>query len=202
MVWEGISPGVYSFWPDCQAAIKGYSNAKFKSFPSLEAARKAFEEGPDLHWGESSVRTSRETAGTAGRPVANSLCVDAAWNTETKTMEYRGVWMHDKSTAFHRGPFENATGNIGEFLAVVHGLSLLKTRSLDWPIYSDSRTAISWVQKMKVRSDSMAKGKTSRRVNELVERAVNWLEENEYDNKILKWDTEAWGEIPADFGRK
>ena len=28
------------------------------------------------------------------------------------------------------------------------------------------------------------------------------LENNEYSNPILKWNTALWGEIPADFGRK
>ena len=36
----------------------------------------------------------------------------------------------------------------------------------------------------------------------LITRAENWLKENTYTNKILKWETEDWGEIPADFGRK
>jgi hypothetical protein len=31
---------------------------------------------------------------------------------------------------------------------------------------------------------------------------LKWLESNDYTNAILKWDTQAWGEIPADFGRK
>ena len=29
-----------------------------------------------------------------------------------------------------------------------------------------------------------------------------WLNENKYENQILKWETKAWGENPADFGRK
>ena len=37
---------------------------------------------------------------------------------------------------------------------------------------------------------------------ELIDRAENWLKTNHYSNKILKWDTPLWGEIPADFGRK
>jgi ribonuclease HI len=36
----------------------------------------------------------------------------------------------------------------------------------------------------------------------LVKRAEKWLEKNTYTNPILKWETQAWGEIPADFGRK
>lgn len=37
---------------------------------------------------------------------------------------------------------------------------------------------------------------------ELVTRAENWLKTNTFSTKILKWETAAWGEIPADFGRK
>jgi ribonuclease HI len=36
----------------------------------------------------------------------------------------------------------------------------------------------------------------------LIERAENWLKNNEYEQPVLKWDTRVWGEIPADFGRK
>jgi len=37
---------------------------------------------------------------------------------------------------------------------------------------------------------------------DLIRRAEKWLIENTYSNPVLKWDTAAWGEIPADFGRK
>jgi ribonuclease HI len=37
---------------------------------------------------------------------------------------------------------------------------------------------------------------------ELVDRAVLWLKNNSYMTVIVKWETKAWGEIPADFGRK
>ena len=37
---------------------------------------------------------------------------------------------------------------------------------------------------------------------EFIDRAVDWLNKNEYKTIIVKWETKAWGEIPADFGRK
>jgi DNA polymerase-1 len=37
---------------------------------------------------------------------------------------------------------------------------------------------------------------------DLIARAEAWLHNNHYDNRIIKWETEQWGEIPADFGRK
>jgi ribonuclease HI len=37
----------------------------------------------------------------------------------------------------------------------------------------------------------------------LIKNAENWLSENDIrDRVILKWKTDLWGEIPADFGRK
>ncbi|MBL8103913.1 MAG: hypothetical protein JNM02_15390, partial [Anaerolineales bacterium] len=37
---------------------------------------------------------------------------------------------------------------------------------------------------------------------ELIDRAEEWLKNNIYANKLLKWETQIWGENPADFGRK
>jgi len=39
-------------------------------------------------------------------------------------------------------------------------------------------------------------------VFELVKRAEHWLKTNSYNTPVVKWETKAWGEIPADFGRK
>jgi ribonuclease HI len=36
----------------------------------------------------------------------------------------------------------------------------------------------------------------------MLQRAERWLASNTFSNKILKWETEYWGENPADFGRK
>ena len=33
-------------------------------------------------------------------------------------------------------------------------------------------------------------------------RAEAWLKAHRVTNPILKWETDQWGEIPADFGRK
>ncbi len=37
---------------------------------------------------------------------------------------------------------------------------------------------------------------------QMMERALSWLNTHSYDVKIRKWDTDRWGEVPADFGRK
>ena len=42
----------------------------------------------------------------------------------------------------------------------------------------------------------------SEQVLRLVERAEAWLAKNGISVPVLKWQTELWGEVPADFGRK
>lgn len=204
VVWIGKTPGVYQAWAECDAATQGFPGAKYKSFATLESAELAFKEGPAEYWGTNKVvsRLTQADLDRIGQPITDSLCVDAAWNAQTKVMEYQGVWNHNKDTAFHQGPFEHATNNIGEFLALVHGLAMMVKTGIEFPIYSDSETAISWVRKKRTKSKSMKLGATSEQVNNLVDRALTWVKSNSWNNEILKWETEAWGEIPADFGRK
>ena len=93
------------------------------------------------------------------------------------------------------------TNNIGEFLAIVHGLALLKQKGFDMPIYSDSVNAINWIKQKKCKTKLPRDAKTEELFC-LIERAEKWLRENTYTTRILKWETKQWGEIPADFGRK
>ena len=117
-------------------------------------------------------------------------------------MEYRGVLNHNKQEIFKMGPFKNGTNNIGEFLALVHGISLLKKKGLHTlPIYSDSKIAMSWIKKKTCRTNITFDASNSDLLT-LIQRAEKWLKENSFRNPILKWETKAWGEIPADFGRK
>lgn len=130
----------------------------------------------------------------------NSLAVDAACSGNPGAMEYRGVHVASRQEIFHFGPVYG-TNNIGEFLAIVHGLALLKQKGFDMPIYSDSVNAISWIKQKKCKTKLPREPKTEE-LFKLIERAEKWLRENTYTTKILKWETKQWGEIPADFGRK
>ncbi len=93
------------------------------------------------------------------------------------------------------------TNNIGEFIAIVHGLALLKKKGFDMPIYSDSANAISWVRQKKCKTKLPLTPETEE-LFLLIERAEKWLQGNTYTTRILKSETKEWGEIPADFGRK
>ena len=203
VVWEGAKPGIYESWDDCQRQIKGFPNAKYKSFPSKAAAEAAYN-GKYEEFAGKTVSLKIQLSGlkeNMPKPVIPSLSVDAACNTVKGDMEYQGVDTESGEEIFKQGPFFDGTNNIGEFLAIVHGLALLKKKNSNIPVYTDSMTAISWVRKKKANTKLEP---TSRNaiLFELIERAEKWLKSNTWSNPLLKWETQHWGEIPADFGRK
>ena len=129
-----------------------------------------------------------------------SLAVDASCCGNPGPMEYRGVYLKQGRQVFHYGPIYG-TNNIGEFLAIVHALALLKKHNMKMPIYSDSQTAITWV-KHKRCNTTLERTEKTERLYGIIERAEIWLKTNEIECPILKWETDKWGEVPADFGRK
>ena len=131
-----------------------------------------------------------------------SICVDAACSGNPGMMEYQGVETNTKRQIFYQGPFREGTNNIGEFLALVHGLGYLKKHGHHTvAIFSDSTTAMTWVRNKKAKT-TLLKTPKNAILFDLIARAEHWLKTNTYTNPILKWETENWGEIPADFGRK
>ncbi|MCS3110852.1 ribonuclease H family protein [Bacteroides fragilis] len=202
VVWDGVTPGIYTSWTECQLQVKGYDSAKYKSFDNWEEAERAFAASPYAYIGKNAKKKTTGPS-TEMLPVAvieNSLAVDAACSGNPGPMEYRGVHVASRQEIFHFGPMKG-TNNIGEFLALVHGLALLKQKGFDMPIYSDSANAISWVKQKKCKTKLPRTAETEA-LFVLIERAEKWLKENKYTTPILKWETREWGEIPADFGRK
>ena len=202
VVWEGVTPGVYTSWTDCQLQIKGYEGAKYKSFDTREEAERALATSPYAYIGKNAKKISEKVSSETlpACVIDNSLAVDAACSGNPGPMEYRGVHIASRQEVFHFGPTKG-TNNIGEFLAIVHGLALLKQKGFDMPIYSDSVNAISWVRQKKCKTKLPRTAETEE-LFKLIERAEKWLRENTYTTRILKWETKEWGEIPADFGRK
>lgn len=195
VVWKGNNPGVYQSWEKCQNEIKNVNGALFKSFASFEEAKKAYDQGYEEY------KQSLDYKNISDGPELNSISVDAASSGNPGIMEYQGVDTNTKEILFKMGPFNNATNNIGEFLALVHGIAVLEKKSEKKIIYSDSITAMSWVRKKHCQT-KLKRNEENEEVFVLVERAITWLKENNYSIVIKKWDTKNWGEIPADFGRK
>ena len=204
VVWKGKKTGVFTSWNICKKQISGFEGAQYKAFIDKTEAEKAFTKSYDDYKGKDTKRVVLSASEKAkfGTPILKSLAVDAACSGNPGKLEYRGVLTDSKKQVFIQGPFQLGTNNIGEFLALVHGLALLKSKKLDdLPIYSDSRIAMSWVKKKQCRTNVKFSAE-NQDLLALIKRAEKWLTENTYKNPILKWETKAWGEIPADFGRK
>lgn len=204
VVWNGRKKGIYTSWNVCKKQIDGFEGAQYKSFANLEEAEVAFSKNYEEYKGKNTEKPTLSTAEKTkyGKPNLESISVDAACAGNPGKMEYRGVLTHNKQEIFRKGPYAKGTNNIGEFLALVHGIALLKSKNKeDIPIYSDSKIAMSWIKQKRCKTN-MHFDASNKDILELIKRAEKWLKENTFKNPILKWETKAWGEIPADFGRK
>ncbi len=202
VVWHGRQTGIFHTWDECAAQVSGFTDAKYKSFDTHHEAQAAFAGEYEDFKGQNKTSKSKQIRLIdVGEIVYPSYAVDAACSGNPGPVEYRCVDTNSGEEIFRRGPFPQGTNNVGEFLAIVHALSLFQQREITAPIYSDSKNAIGWIKKKKCQTQ-LPRGENNTELFELVDRAEKWLAEHEYTNKILKWETEVWGEIPADFGRK
>ena len=215
VVWQGKQPGIYTDWESCKEQVAGVQGAQYKSFDTKLEAEQAIR----LPYRSVVAQTQRpaptapqsilyvdDNGMTAVRPdavnppILDALAVDAACSGNPGVMEYQGIYIPTRTRVFHYRA-ERGTNNIGEFLAIVHGLSYLKKHRLNQIIYSDSVNAMSWVRQ-KVCKSKLPEDASTAELWDFVHRAEQWLRSNTYSTEIRKWDTDHWGEIPADFGRK
>ena len=197
VVWKGLQPGIYDNWIDCKLQVKGYEGAIYKSFDSFEDAAAAINDLPCNYIEDKRKKTTHDIPPY----LTTSLAVDAACSGNPGDMEYRGVYVETGQQLFHVGPMKQGTNNVGEFLALVHGLAYFKKNGCKMPIYTDSRNAMLWVKQKKCKT-KLAHTTVNEKIFNLIERAEKWLRENEYATQVIKWKTAEWGEIPADFNRK
>lgn len=212
VVWQGRTPGIYDSWEACEAQVKGADGARYKGFATLPEAQQAFAASPDDYivkkvptTNEALTRPTTNEALTGpttfAHPLLPALAVDAACSGNPGLMEFRGVVADTGTEVFHRGPYPAGTNNIGEFLALVLGLAYLKKHNLPWNLYSDSRTALAWLRRGHAETKLVCTAE-NQELFLMLRKAEQWLHDNTWTTTVLKWDTEHWGEIPADFGRK
>ncbi len=198
-VWKGRRRGIYLDWESCAAQVKGFPGAQYMTFGTREEAERAlhgsYEEALDR------PASNQKWLLAAQPPRPGSYVVDAACSGSPGRLEWRGVNLASGKVLFHEGPYQKGTNNIGEFLAVVQALQLLARQHLALPVYTDSATALAWVRRGKCRT-SLKPERVNAPLFTLIARAEAWLQEHPPATPLLKWDTNAWGEIPADFNRK
>mgnify|MGYP002335820626 CR=1 FL=1 len=92
VVWKGRSAGIFDSWETCNAQIKGFPGAEFKSFKTKQLAELAFNNNSTDFIGKDIFESelTEEQMKLIGEPLLDSISVDAAWNTMTGVVEYRG----------------------------------------------------------------------------------------------------------------
>ncbi len=199
VVWNGRRTGVFSSWAACQEQIYEFKAARYKSFPDRHTAEQAFLAGPPRAGSKSIEKSQAKTK--SEKPIHEALAVDAACSGNPGDMEYRGVLSPSGVEVFRSKVYKMGTNNVGEFLAIVHGLAWLKQQNSSMTIYSDSENAMKWVKGGKARTKLVATAQNAP-LFELIQRAETWLQNNKIQVPLRKWETKDWGEVPADFGRK
>lgn len=213
VVFKGRNPGVYDDWEDAREQIENFDGARYKGYSSAAEAAEAFRlsagNRDDGDLGRFLAASNSRPLPKAGQPDymtnpevdLDAWAVDASCLGNPGRMEYQGVELMTGRTLFRIGPFEDATNNIGEFLAIVHAMALMQKQGKFHNIYSDSVSGMAWVRNKKVKTQLKSTPRNGK-VFELLARALTWLNTYRYPGKVLKWQTDRWGEIPADFGRK
>lgn len=206
VVWNGYAPGIYDTWEECKAQVEGFPGARYKAYGDLEEATESFRDlgdGDDLALFRNVPRQKIPADYSRFPDIRlDALAVDAACSANPGPVEYQGVIVGTGKRIFHVGPLAGGTNNIGEYLAIIHAAALLKQQGLTTlPIYTDSRTALAWLRAGHSKTTVTATAENAQ-IMAMLTRADRWLASNVITNPILKWETEKWGEIPADFGRK
>jgi ribonuclease HI len=199
VVWRGKKTGIFNNWAECEAQVKNFPDALFKSFKTYAEAQDALKNPPE-HIPNSVELKAKTTEKTTTLWKKNAIAVDAACSGNPGVMEYQGIYLRTQERIFHQ-KFDLGTNNIGEFLAIVHALAYCKNHEFTLPIYSDSKIAISWVKQQNAKT-KLIQNQETQALLDTVHRGELWLKNNTYTNPILKWETTQWGENPADFGRK
>lgn len=218
-VFAGRQPGVYDDFNDAMEQVDGFEGAVFKSYDSPQEAAEAFrrfESRSDSRQIGALLMNATEHQAAPRKPDRietktdyfafpeidlNGWAVDASCMGNPGVMEYRGVELMTGKELFRVGPFKKGTNNIGEFLAIVHALALMAQRGERHTVYSDSVSGMAWVRNRKVKTQ-LKRDAATEPVFGMMERALVWLNTHRYDVPIRKWDTDRWGEVPADFDRK
>ena len=203
---------MYDNWDEAKEQTSGFPGAMCKAFSSSAEAAEAYrkftgsEDSDELFRlisMASHTQNNQDNSSYRDNPEIDqdAWAVDASCLRNPGVMEYRGVNLKTGEVIFQKGPFEDATNNIGEYLALVHAMALMTQRGEFHNIYSDSKTAISWYRNRRIKTQLQQTPRNAK-VFELLARASIWVNTHHFPAKVIKWDTDRWGEIPADYGRK
>lgn len=154
-VKKGKKPGIYNSWPECQAQVKGFSGAIYKSFTTLSEA-KAF-------MGDSESQTSSKNANgqeirwmpghseqTDDKAESMTVYVDGSFDKNTGYFGYGGVVLYQgKRKSFKGGRNTKELAKMrnvaGEIIAAMQAIKIaLNAEASQVIIYHDYMGIAEW----------------------------------------------------------
>lgn len=124
------------------------------------------------------------------------IAVDAAHSMKNGVTEYQAIDLKTGERLFYKN-LGNQTTNIGEFLGLMETIKYVIENDFQPRIvYTDSMTAITWFRNKKT---------ASKKRHSDLQRSEIFLKVMDIDVStidVIHWDTNKWGENPADFGNK
>jgi ribonuclease HI len=184
----------YDTWNNIELKVNGNSGVYSKCLEQDKIAAMDYFEKHKLAISE--VKQDIKESTVVSIPEHGNV-VDGACNQNTGEFQYQVFDLNTQSIKHTSKPYLNGTNNIAEFFAIICALRAFAKTKSNYPIYSDSTTAIKWVK------DRCCNTKVNdRELLMKISEQIEWLRSNNCPNPILKWETKIWGENPADFGRK
>ena len=126
------------------------------------------------------------------------IAVDGSAEGNPGIGEYQGKDLATGKVLFKSKRYSDMTNNVAEWLACVHAIAYCNQNHLDTPIYSDSSTARAWVRQGHCNTQHVT---SNTELATAIAKANAYLQEHP-GKKIETWDTRAWGQNIADFGKK
>lgn len=218
VVIKGVVPGIYTTWGECEAQVKGFKGAEYKSYPTRAEADAVFASGTvkrevksisgTTHSGATELKEMLVHAPTptvkafVSKTGRECISVDVGTHGNPGVMEYRIVAIPSGKTLFHSPQYALGTNNIGEFLALVDSIRYARQQDQPLDIYTDSVTAQAWYREKRMNT-TMNLSRLPLVLQQKIQEVLAYLaaESSDYPY-IYKWDTKKYGDIPADFGRK
>ena len=182
-VKRGRIPGIYDSWEKCELQIKGFSDAKFKKFNTIEEAQDYLSQVEN-------IQTDFPTEG---------LAVDASL-LKSNIGEYQIFDIKEQKIIHNSRIYKNTTVNIMEFLAIIYAIRLIDSNEKfkNYCIYSDSATALTWIRNKEIKTNNSPDEDT---LNEL-QLGIEYIRSRPGNIPVKKWSTKTLKDIPADFKRK
>ena len=129
----GRQPGLYNTWSECQAQVKGFSNAKFKSFASRDEAQAFLTFSGESRAGKQQKKKLQTTKSA-------SIMFDGG-SRGNPGVAGAGTWVQLEGVSYHIRTFvgPHATNNQAEYTGLLSGLLFLQTDCCELLVQGDSK---------------------------------------------------------------